>query len=242
MFHSNNLIKLLGTIVLSFSAAIGLGQNSSSNPSGTWRWTYELNGGTQEDALSLFVEDGKLTGSFLGASGKPVSIKNAKFKENQFSCDAEYSHDGQMISLAFAGKAKNDEVDGSLAVTVEGGTQEFGWTPKRSVRPEDVVGKWNIVIETDDRKLEPSIVIQQQDKALRGKYTVAEGLVVDATDLKIHENKLEFHIDTTYDGRKIEATFSGRPYGRSIQGKIKYKLDGEEGEVDFSAKLQPEKK
>lgn len=50
------------------------------------------------------------------------------------------------------------------------------------------------------------------------------------------------HIDATIDGRKLKADYSGRPYGHCMKGKIKYDLDGNEGEMDFAAKRQSAKK
>ncbi|MEQ1831335.1 MAG: hypothetical protein ABL921_35640, partial [Pirellula sp.] len=127
-------------------------------------------------------------------------------------------------------------------VTTGAGTDEYPWTPKRSVQMDDVVGQWDIAIEADGNKLEPRIVITKTGEVLQGKYTVAEGTVVDATGLKIRDNKLEFRIEAAIDGRRIRADYSGRPYGHVMKGSIQYDLDGNEGEIDFSAKRQPAKK
>ncbi|MCE3016225.1 MAG: hypothetical protein LW870_10200 [Pirellula sp.] len=112
----------------------------------------------------------------------------------------------------------------------------------RRIPPVPGVGQWNIVIDADGNKLEPSIVITKSSDKLLGKYTVAEGTVVDATNLRIRENYLEFHMETTIQGRVIKADYSGRPYGNLIKGKIQYDLDGNEGEIEFSAKRQATEK
>jgi hypothetical protein len=49
-------------------------------------------------------------------------------------------------------------------------------------------------------------------------------------------------METTVQGRTIKADYSGRPYGNVIQGKIQYDLDGNEGEIEFSAKRKATKK
>jgi hypothetical protein len=236
------ILQLLSLAALFSISSIASAQSGPSDPSGTWRWKYDLNGTTREDALSLFVEDGKVTGVFQGVSGKPINVKDAKLKDDQLSCTVEYTHEQQSVSLAFSGKIKKDDLDGTVAVSTDGGTEEYPWTPKRSVRLDDVIGQWNIVIDADGNKLEPSIVITKSGDKLLGKYTVAEGTVVDATDLRIRENYLEFHMETTIQGRTIKADYSGRPFGNLIKGKIQYDLDGNEGEIEFSAKRQATKK
>lgn len=236
------ILQLLSLAALFSISSIASAQSGPSDPSGTWRWKYDLNGTTREDALSLFVEDGKVTGVFQGVSGKPINVKDAKLKDDQLSCTVEYTHEQQSVSLAFTGKIKKDDLEGTVTVSTDGGTEEYPWTPKRSVRIDDVLGQWNIVIDADGNKLEPSIVITKSGDKLLGKYTVAEGTVVDATNLRIRENYLEFHMETTIQGRVIKADYSGRPYGNLIKGKIQYDLDGNEGEIEFSAKRQASKK
>jgi hypothetical protein len=238
----STILKLSSMIALFSFGSIASAQSGASDPSGTWRWKYDLNGTSREDALSLFVEDGKVTGVFQGASEKSVNIKDAKLKDDQVSCTVEYTHEQQTISLAFSGKIKKDDLEGTVAVSTDGGTEEYPWTPKRSVRLEDAVGEWKIVIDADGNRLTPSILITKSGDKLQGKYTVAEGIVVDATNLRIRENNLEFHMETTIEGRTIKADYSGRPYGNVIKGTIQYDLDGNEGEIEFSAQRQPTKK
>jgi hypothetical protein len=201
-----------------------------------------MDGKTREDAVMLNLDNGKVTGSFQGAAEKPVDVQDVKLKDNQLSFTVEYKWKEQSISLAFAGKVKQDDLDGTVTVTTEAGTEEYPWSPKRSVQLDDAVGRWNVVIDADGNRLTPSIVITKTGEALQGKYTVAEGTVVDATGLKIRDNKIEFRIEATIDGRKIRADYSGRPYGNSMKGSVEYDLDGNQGDIDFSAKREPAKK
>ena len=242
MSHVCAILKFIPLALLSLTASLASAQSSASDPSGTWRWSYELEGKTQEDSLALHLEDGKVTGTFQGILGKPMAVKDAKMKDNQVSCAVEYKYKDQTVSLEFTGKVKKDDLEGTVVVTTEAGTEEYPWTPKRSVKMDDAVGQWNIVIDTDGNKLEPSIVITKSGEVFQGKYTVAEGTIVEVTDLKIRDNKLEFRVDAEVQGRKIRADYSGRPYGHNMKGSIKYDLDGNEGEIDFVAKRQPAKK
>lgn len=234
--------KFIAFVLVCSSSSLVFAQSSTAEPSGTWRWKYEMEGKTREDAVMLNLENGKLTGAFQGLPEKPVDIKEAKFKDEQVSFTVEYKVKDQAVSLAFAGKLKKDDLEGTVTVTTEEGTEEYPWTPKRSVQMDDVIGQWDITINADGNKLEPRIVITKSGETLQGKYTVAEGTVVEATGLKIRDNKLEFRIEATIDGRKIRADYSGRPYGQVMKGSIDYDLDGSVGDIDFSAKRQPTKK
>ena len=199
-------------------------------------------GKTREDSVSLNLDSGRVTGTFRGQPEKPIDVQEAKLKDNQLSFTVEYKLKDQSVSLTFAGKIKQDDLEGTVTVTTEAGTEEYPWTPIRSVQLDDVIGQWDISINADGNKLEPRIVITKTGEALQGKYTVSEGTVVDATGLKIRDNKLEFRIEATIDGRKIRVDYSGRPYGHVLKGRIQYDLDGNEGEIDFSAKRQLAKK
>ena len=242
MTNLSPILKFVSLILFFSTASIAAAQNSATDPSGTWRWKYEMDGKTREDAVSLNLDGGKVTGTFRGQPEKPIDVQEAKLKDNQLSFTVEYKLKDQSVSLAFAGKIKQDDLEGTVTVTTEAGTDEYPWTPKRSVHLDDVVGQWDIVIDADGNKLEPRIVITKSGEALQGKYTVAEGTVVDATGLKINDNKLAFRIEATIDGRKIRADYSARPYGHVMKGRIQYDLDGNEGEIDFTAKRQPAKK
>ena len=46
----------------------------------------------------------------------------------------------------------------------------------------------------------------------------------------------------SFQGRKIIADYFGRPYGNTMKGKIDFNLDGNQGEINFSAKRLPVKK
>lgn len=242
MALASPISKFVTFILVCTTSTLVFAQSTGTEPSGTWRWKYEMEGKTREDAVMLNLDNGKLTGAFQGVPEKPVEIKEAKIKEDQISFTVEYKAKGQAVSLAFAGKIKKDDLEGTVTVTTEEGTEEYPWTPKRSVQMDDVVGQWDITINADGNKLEPRIVISKSGDVLQGKYTVAEGTVVEATGLKIRDNKLEFRIEATIDGRKIRADYSGRPYGSSMKGSIDYDLDGSVGDVDFSAKRQLAKK
>ncbi len=239
---STSILKFVTAVLVVLQASFAIAQSNTTDPAGTWRWSYDLDGKTREDSVSIQFEKGNVSGLFQGQSEKPIEIKEGKWRDNQVSFTVDYKYKDQSVLLAFTGKLKKDDLDGTVTVTTDDGTQDYPWTPKRSVQIDDVLGQWDIVIDADGNQLKPSISITRMGESINGKYTVSEQTIVDATKMKIRDNNLEFHIEGTFDGRKIIADYSGRPYGNNLVGKIQFDLDGSQGEIAFSAKRQPPKK
>ena len=90
--------KIAFVFVVALNVSHTFAQTSATDPSGTWRWKYDVEGKTREDSVSLQLEKGKITGSFLGQLEKPVDIKDATWKDNQLHFTAEYKQNGQAVN------------------------------------------------------------------------------------------------------------------------------------------------
>ena len=56
------------------------------DPSGTWRWEYELNGESMKDSLKLNIDkDNKVVGIYQGRSEKTIEIKDGKMEGDSLS-------------------------------------------------------------------------------------------------------------------------------------------------------------
>lgn len=208
------------------------------DPSGTWRWEYEMNNQTLKDSVRLNLgKDGVVTGTYHGRSEKPVEIKNGKMDGDKLSFQFDLEFDGNTLELKFTGKVKNDELDGNVNIARGNEGRDFPWTPKRSVALDDVVGKWQLKIEaSSDRVLEPTIAIAKNGDKYVGKYSSPPRIEVDVKELKIVENQWIFIVEAEVDSNKIKATFKGRPYGDKIKGTVDYVLGDQSGTVDFTGK------
>jgi hypothetical protein len=222
------------TLFASFTFAQDKASAKVVDPSGTWRWEYELGGQTFKDSLRVNLgSDNKVVGYYQGRE-KPVEVKEAKYDDNVLSFLLNLDYQGTPIKLQFKGKVNGDEIDGSVAVTTGEGTQDFPWAPKRSVQMEDVVGQWQIKIETGDRTLEPIVTITKEGEQYKAKYVSGQELNVEATDLKIEKNELCFKVSATVNGTQVKADYKGRPYGDKIKGSIAYVLGDNSGDIDFT--------
>ncbi len=73
------LVTIAALCVLSPSLSAQNKAAKTTDPSGTWRWEYELGGATMKDSLRLSLsKDNKLVGYFKGREDKPIEIKEAK--------------------------------------------------------------------------------------------------------------------------------------------------------------------
>ena len=205
------------------------------DPSGTWRWEYELGGETIKDSLRLnLAKDNTVVGMYKGRAEKPVEIKDGKMEGDSLTFQFSIDFQGMPIKLAFKGKINKDEIDGKVDIATAEGSRDFPWAPKRSVQMEDVIGEWQMKIETGGNTLEPVVTITKDGDKYKATYVSGTQVSVDVINLKVENNQLRFSIDTEANGTKIKADYKGRPYGDKIKGSIDYVLGENSGEIDFT--------
>ena len=234
------LASFIGTLFVHSSSGISA---EKVNPSGTWRWEYDFQGETIKDSLRInLADDGKVVGTFHGRN-TTKEIENGKLDGDKLTFEFEIDFNGTAVELEFAGTVKKDDIDGTVTAIVNGDENEFPWTPKRSVKLEDVFGKWQIRIETPDGNvLEPRVEITKDGDAAKATYFGQSGREIEVEDLKVKDNDLSFTIKTEIDGTDLKADYKGRPYGDKISGSVGYDFGGQTGELDFTAKRSAEKK
>jgi hypothetical protein len=101
-----------------------------SDPSGTWRWNFEINGNTIDNVLKVNTDkDGKLTGA-LEAHGLKMDVQEGKVTGDEVSFQIEAQLD-QKITVRFLGKIEGDKINGNLTAKGDGEAREFPWTATR---------------------------------------------------------------------------------------------------------------
>ncbi|MEQ1827923.1 MAG: hypothetical protein ABL921_18325 [Pirellula sp.] len=224
-------------------AAFAQDKSTKIDPSGTWRWEYELDGQSVKDLVRLSVgKDGAMVGSYVGRSEKPTAIKEGKIDGDTLKFQLLLDLRGTSIKAEFRGKIKGDDIDGNVTLTTPDGTNDFDWKPKRSVEMEDVVGLWQIKIETGDNTLEPTLEVTKTGDQYQGRYKSGDQINVMVSNLKVEKNQLKFRIEAEVSGRKIKGDYAGRPFGDKMNGSIAYDLDGNTGEIDFTSVRKPNDK
>ncbi|MFN7629634.1 MAG: hypothetical protein ACK5PZ_22635 [Pirellula sp.] len=234
---------VVGVLYGLVAGGLGVAQdnNVKVDPSGTWRWEYDLDGTTFKDTLRLNVEaaekgakESPLKGTYESSSGRKLEIENGKVDGSKITFQFKIMYQGMDVKLEFEGSVKGDSLTGNVHASTSEGSRDLPWTATRSVQPEDVVGTWKMRIDAGANVLEPEIVISKEGEKLKGKYKSGTEIELDGIEVKVEKNELKFLIDTSYQGTKIKADYRGRPYGNKVRGTIDYDLGGNAGTIDFS--------
>ena len=215
------------------------------DPSGTWRWSYDMQGEEVKDhAVLQIAKDGKISGlMFSSRLDEPMKTKGKMVGDKMvFSTLADFG--GTLVDLEFSGKIKGDElVGGNVTLESDQGSMDLPWSPKRSVEMSDVVGKWNLVFALPEGgESEGQVVIEGKDKKYSAEYFSDHLDEPKVENLKIAKNNLSFRVIAEMGGQKILGDISGRPYGNSMKGMLDIEIAGNPLEIPFVASRKVEKK
>ena len=220
---------------------------SSVDPSGTWRWEYDLDGTQFKDSVRLKVgqenketKERELKGKYESSSGRKINIENGKISGDKVSFEFKVNYQGMDVKLEFEGTLKNDNLSGKVKASTNDGSRDLDWSATRSVLADDVVGKWKLRIDANGNIMEPVLTVTKDGDKLKADYVLGNDVKIQAKDVKIEKNELTFTIETDFEGAKIKADFMGRPYGDKLKGSIDYVLGNDVGEVDFTGQMQDE--
>lgn len=240
------------TYLMSYAAAQE-SRATAVDPSGTWRWEYDLEGTQFKDLVRFKVansnketKDKEVSGRYESSSGRKIEIRNGKFSGSKVTFDFNINYQGMDVKLEFEGTISQDELKGTVRASSPEGSRDLPWTATRSVQADDVIGKWKMKIDANGNILEPVVTISKEGESLKAIYASSnasgEEVRIDAKGVKIENNQLRFGIDTEYQGTKIKADYRGRPYGDQIRGTIDYVLGENAGEIDFTGERQSDVK
>lgn len=135
---------------------------SSVDPSGTWRWEYDLDGTQFKDSVRLKIgqenketKERELKGKYESSSGRKINIENGKISGDKVSFEFKVNYQGMDVKLEFEGTLKNDNLSGKVKASTNDGSRDLDWSATRSVLADDVVGKWKLRIDANGNIMEP---------------------------------------------------------------------------------------
>ena len=108
-------------------AVVGLARaEDKSNPTGTWKYTADVNGQSIDVTIKLKLDGDKLTGT-LNAGGTETKIEDAKYKDGEVSFKVERERNGNKFTIKYTGKVSGDTLKGKSEAEVNGEvrTREF---------------------------------------------------------------------------------------------------------------------
>jgi len=102
------------------------------NPTGTWKWTVDINGQTREVTLKLKLEGDKLTGAMVGRNNQETAIEDAKYKDGEVSFKVTRERNGQKVTSQYTGKVSGDSFKGKSEFERDGQKQTREFDAKRA--------------------------------------------------------------------------------------------------------------
>ncbi len=230
-------------------AVLALGVNASvqaaddvKDPTGTWQWEYDYGQGPIDNTLVVKNTDGKITGYYDNGTAK-VDIAKGEFKDDKFTAAMTLELDGQELKVELEGEVTNDDLEGLITVDVGGEILEFDWEAKRGLVNADVVGTWELEINSPDGQVfTPTVIITEKDDKLTAKYDADDAGEFDVDRVEIKDGALEFDVTVELDGNELDLTFIGKARGETMTGDLEYDLAGTTGEAEFTGKRAEAKK
>jgi hypothetical protein len=208
------------------------------DPTGTWKWERTFNDNKAEFTLKLNWDGKRLSGKY-SAFNNTSDIEQTKLEKDQISFLANREFNGNKFEVKFAGKVEPENLVGKITVDFGNGPQEFDWNAKRSVEAEDVIGVWDLRLESPGGVVTPRLTISKgADGKLQGKSESVMGKF-DAKNMELKDNVLTWEISGTGPNGQLKIVYKGKPRGNAIEGENEYDLGGTKGTMKFTGKRTP---
>jgi hypothetical protein len=113
-------------------AMVGMARaEDKPNPTGTWKYTAEVNGQTIEVTIKLKLEGDKLTGT-VTAFDTESKIEDCKYKDGEVSFNVNREVNGNKFTIKYKGKIQGDTFKGTRELERDGQTNTRDFEAKRS--------------------------------------------------------------------------------------------------------------
>jgi hypothetical protein len=104
--------------------------DDKSNPTGTWKYTADVNGNSIDVTMKLKLEGDKLTGT-VGAADMESKIEDAKIKDGKISFKVVFDFGGNSISIKYSGKVEGDVFKGTREIDRDGQVTKIDFEARR---------------------------------------------------------------------------------------------------------------
>jgi hypothetical protein len=210
------------------------------DPTGTWKWEYDFGDNTSEFKLKLKWYDKKLAGQYT-AFDNTTEIEKVKLEKDQLSFVTTREFNENKFEVHFQGTVKPDEINGTIKLEFGNEPREFEWNAKRAVEIDDVLGVWELSVQTPNGVIEPKLTLTSEDDKLRGAYVSQFG-EREPKNLTIKDNQLSWEISGDRDGTVFKVVYTGKPRANTIEGSAEFDFAGNTGTVEFTGKRTPPEK
>ena len=101
------------------------------NPTGTWKYTVDVNGQSLDVTIKLKLDKDKLTGT-VSIRDTETKIEDAKYKDGEVSFTAKPEFNGNKVTIKYTGKIKGDTFKGKREIERDGQTNTRDFEAKRA--------------------------------------------------------------------------------------------------------------
>ena len=124
-------MKRMATLICML-AFVGMARaEDKPNPTGTWKYTAEVNGQSFEVTIKLKLEGDKLTGT-VSVLDMESKIEDGKFQGGEVSFKVNREMNGNKFTLKYTGQIKGDTLKGKRELERDGQTNTREFEAKRS--------------------------------------------------------------------------------------------------------------
>jgi hypothetical protein len=207
---------------------------------GSWKIAFALESGQKlQPTLQLQQQGDRVTGTYLGVSGKEVRLAKVNFKNGEIAFRVPDELEEDKFTFDYTAKLEGDKLKGTVQFVNSNQPVKLPFEAARVKIPTaDVAGTWKFHVPLKGGPtFEPTVTLSQQGSALSGSYVGDQG-ATPVGDALIFGNELTFEVARDRDGKKYRLRYQARVHGDTLQGVVDYDFDGIAGSIDFDGKRQ----
>jgi hypothetical protein len=184
--------------------------------------------------LNLKVEGGKVTGDFIGFTGKATAIQDGKLKDGELIFKVPQEMGPNKVTIIFVAKLAGDKMQGTAKIQMPLGARDFGFQGER-IKSEtaNAAGNWKLHVPLKEGPtFEPTLKLTQAGTSLKGTYVSKHGETAINNAL-IFGDEVTFDVARERDGKKYRLHYQGKIKGDTLNGSVDYDFDGMAGIIAF---------
>ena len=124
-------MKRVAAVVCVLALAGLVRAEEKPNPTGTWKYTADVNGQSIDVTIKLKLDGDKLTGT-VSVADTETKIEDAKYKDGEVSFTAKPEFNGNKVTIKYTGKIKGDTFKGKREIERNGETTTREFEAKRA--------------------------------------------------------------------------------------------------------------
>jgi hypothetical protein len=205
---------------------------------GSWKIALVLGSGQKlQPTLQLQQQGDRVTGTYLGVSGKEVRLRDLTVKNGELTFRVPDELEEDKLTFEYAGKLAGDALRGTVRFVSNNQPVTLKFEATRVPSPNaDVAGTWKFRVPLKEGPtFEPTVKLVQEGSALSGTYIGEQG-ATPVADALIFGDELTFEVARDRDGKKYRLRYQAKVRGDSIKGVVDYDFDGMAGSLDFEGK------